>query len=231
MNKLLIPCLFKNTILDFFLRFCAFFVHSFILSLAVLSLCCYARAFSSCGSRVYCLTVLPCGARALGFRLQQLWCPGLAALQHAEPYRTRGQTHVPCIGRQILFQVFLNFMFIDLLLAALGLHCYIWTFSSCGQWRLLFTAVRRLLLIVTVSLVAEHRPQACRFQQMLTWAQQLWHIGLSCSTACEIFLDQGLHPCFLQILNHWTTREVLLCWFFISAAIIFICQGYHNNVA
>ena len=37
--------------------------------------------------------------------------------------------------------------------------------------------------------------------------------GLSCSPACGIFLDRGLHLCVPSIvrwiLNHWTTREVL----------------------
>ena len=37
--------------------------------------------------------------------------------------------------------------------------------------------------------------------------------GLSCSAACGIFLDQGLHPCpgrrtGRRILNHSVTREV-----------------------
>ena len=40
-----------------------------------------------------------------GFRvhgLQQLWHTGLVALQHVKSSRTMGQTHVPCIDRQIL---------------------------------------------------------------------------------------------------------------------------------
>ena len=39
--------------------------------------------------------------------------------------------------------------------------------------------------------------------------------GLSCPGACEIFLDQEpMFPAFgRQILNHWTTREVLSCLF------------------
>ena len=37
------------------------------------------------------------GAQALG-----LAYPGLAAPQHVESFQTRDQTHVPCIGRQIL---------------------------------------------------------------------------------------------------------------------------------
>ena len=43
-----------------------------------------------------------------------------------------------------------------LFLAALGLHCCAWAFSSCGEWGLLFVAVHELLVVVA-SLVAEHR--------------------------------------------------------------------------
>ena len=45
--------------------------------------------------------------------------------------------------------------FIYLFLVALGLRCCVWAFSSCGEWGLLFIAVRRLLIAVA-SLVAEH---------------------------------------------------------------------------
>ena len=44
-------------------------------------------------------------------------------------------------------------------LATLGLHCCMWAFSSCGEWGLLFVAVRRLLIEVA-SLVVEHGLQA-----------------------------------------------------------------------
>ena len=47
-------------------------------------------------------------------------------------------------------------LFIFLILAVLGLCCCMWTFSSCGQQGLFFVAVRRLLIVV-VSLTAEHR--------------------------------------------------------------------------
>ena len=40
-------------------------------------------------------------------------------------------------------------------LAALGLHCCTWAFSSCGTWGLLFLAVPGLLMAVA-SLVVEH---------------------------------------------------------------------------
>ena len=95
-------------------------------------------------------------------------------------------------------------------MAALGLHCCARAFSSCGEWGLLFVAVRRLLIAVA-SLVVEHGLQARRLQQ-------LWHVGsvvvarglqstgsvvvvheLSCSTTCGIFADQGSNPCAL----HW----------------------------
>ena len=40
-------------------------------------------------------------------------------------------------------------------MAALGLHCYAWAFSSCGEWGLLFIALHGLLIVVA-SLVVEH---------------------------------------------------------------------------
>ena len=45
---------------------------------------------------------------------------------------------------------------IYLFLAALGLRCCAWAFSSCGERGLLFVAVRGLLIAVS-SLVAENR--------------------------------------------------------------------------
>ena len=47
------------------------------------------------------------GSRRAGFsscsmQAQQLWCMGLVAPRHVGSSWTRAQTHVPCIGRQIL---------------------------------------------------------------------------------------------------------------------------------
>ena len=56
------------------------------------------------------------------------------------------------VGRGCAFPLFL---FIYLFLAALGLHCYAWAFSSCGERGLLFVGVHRLLIAVA-SLVAKH---------------------------------------------------------------------------
>ena len=47
--------------------------------------------------------------------------------------------------------IYFNYLF----LAALGLHCCTWAFSSCGEQGLLFVAVHGLLIVVA-SLVAEH---------------------------------------------------------------------------
>ena len=56
----------------------------------------------------------------------------------------------------ILFWGYTTFLKIILfLLAALGLHCCVRAFSSCGERGLLFVVVRRLLVAVA-SLVAEH---------------------------------------------------------------------------
>ena len=53
--------------------------------------------FSSCGTWAQQLWLA--GSRV---QAQQLWCMGLVAPRHVESSRTRAQTRVPCIGRQIL---------------------------------------------------------------------------------------------------------------------------------
>ena len=70
--------------------------------------------------------------------------------------------------QEFLFISFLSFfffinLFIYLFLAAFGLHCCMWAFSSCGEWGLLFVAVCGLLVAVA-SLVEEHGLQEHRLQ-------------------------------------------------------------------
>ena len=109
-----------------------------------------------------------------------------------------------------MFNLCLFFLiFIYLFLAVLGLCCCAQAFSSCGEWGLLFIAVRGPL--IAVASLVEHRLQERRLQQ-------LWHAGSvvvahglqsagsvvvahgpSCSAACGIFPDQGSNPCRL----HW----------------------------
>ena len=100
------------------------------------------------------------------------------------------------------FIYFIN-LFIYLFLAALGLCCCAQAFSSCGEQGLLFVVVRELLIAVA-SLVVEHRLQG--MQASVVVACGLWSAGsvvvahrLSCSVACEIFLDQGSN----QYPLHW----------------------------
>ena len=54
-----------------------------------------------------------------------------------------------------LWVVFFFNKFLNLFLAALGLHCCVRAFSSCGERGLLFVAVHGLLIAVA-SFVAEH---------------------------------------------------------------------------
>ena len=48
-------------------------------------------------------------------------------------------------------------------MAALGLRCCTWAFSSCGEQGLLLVVVCGLLIVVA-SLVVEHGLQVCRLQ-------------------------------------------------------------------
>ena len=61
------------------------------------------------------------------------------------------------------------YLFVCLFMAALGLRCCAWAFSSCGEWGLLFIAVRGLLIAVA-SLC--YRAWVLGMQ-----AQQLWLAG------------------------------------------------------
>ena len=115
--------------------------------------------------------------------------------------------------------------FIYLVLAVLGIRCCTWAFSSCGEWGLLFLAVRGLLIAVT-SLVVEHGLQVRGLQQLQhtgsvvvarrlsscgSWAQQLWCTGLVAPrhVGSPWSMDQTRVPSTgRRILNHCTSREV-----------------------
>ena len=56
----------------------------------------------------------------------------------------------------LFFLFFKLIYFVYLFLAALGLSCFVWAFSSCSKQELLFIAVRGLLIVLT-SFVVEHR--------------------------------------------------------------------------
>ena len=61
------------------------------------------------------------------------------------------------LGFTLFFFTYLFVYLFVYLLAALGLCCCPWTFSSCGERELHFVVVRGLLIAVA-SLVAEHGP-------------------------------------------------------------------------
>ena len=95
--------------------------------------------------------------------------------------------------------------------AVLGLHSYMWAFSNCGESDLLFIAVHGLISAV-ISLVAEHKLQARRLQQLQCPGSVVVAHGLTCPTACGISStrDQTPVPCIARwILNQWTTGEAL----------------------
>ena len=65
-------------------------------------------------------------------------------------------------------------------MAVLVLHCFVWSFSSGGEWGLLFTAMLRLLIVVAFSLQS----------------RGFTHVGFSnCSSRT---LELGLSSCGTQ---------------------------------
>ena len=149
---------------------------------------------------------------------------------------------MPCLEKCLFrssvhfFFFFYKFIyFIYLFLAALGLCCCAWAFSSCGEQGLLFVAVRRLLIAVA-SLVAEYDTyllgsRHADFSSCGTRAQQLWHTGLvapwhvgSSRTRTRTHV-----PCIgRRILNHCATREDLSISFKLSCLLFFFVIELHE---
>ena len=89
-------------------------------------------------------------------------------------------------------------------MAALGLHCCAWSFSTGGEQGLLFAAVHRFLIAVA-SFVEEHR---LRRSGSIVVAHKL-----SCPTAHGVFPNQELNLHLLhcrRVLYHCTTADALL---------------------
>ena len=79
----------------------------------------------------------------------------------------------------VVFFFLPDLLFIYSFLAALHLHCYVQTFSSCSEWGLLFPLVCGLL-VAAASLVAEHGLKASGPQYL--WrvgVVAVWHVGSS----------------------------------------------------
>ena len=120
------------------------------------------------------------------------------------------------------------FLFFKLFLAALGLCCCMWAFSSCGELGLLFITVLSFsfwwLLLLQNMGFRYAGINSCSIQaQSLRLAGSVVVVHrLSCSATCAIIPDRI--PCIGRwILNHWTTREVSLVSFILSC----ICSARH----
>ena len=102
--------------------------------------------------------------------------------------QTGASTGFLCYRLQAECLLFFNiYLFlINFFLAALGLCCCAWAFSSCGKRGLLFIAMRGLLIVVA-SLVAEHGLQVCGLQQL--------------QHACSLVAARGLSSCGMQALE------------------------------
>ena len=109
-----------------------------------------------------------------------------------------------------------NFLF-PYCLAVLGLRCCV-VFSLVAL-QVYSPVVVHGLLITVAGLAAEHRLQSawasaaavrrlssCGSHALEQQTQQSWCMGLVCSVACRIFLDQRLNPCLL----HWQADSLPL---------------------
>ena len=107
--------------------------------------------------------------------------------------------------------LFLFFKFYSVFLVALGLCGHTCALSSRSEWGLSFIAVHGLFITV-VSLVTQHRLQACSLQYLwhvgsIVVAHRPWSVrasavvvhGLTRSVAYGLLPDQRLNPCPL----HW----------------------------
>ena len=83
--------------------------------------------------------------------------------------RAQGRTRSAGTRAHSFFFFFVN-LFIYLFLAALGLRCRAWAFSSCSEPGLLFVVAHGLLIAVA-SLVAEHGSRHVGFSSCGMWAQ------------------------------------------------------------
>ena len=101
---------------------------------------------------------------------------------------------------------FLKTYFVYLFFTLLGLHCYVGFSLATGSGGYspgcMGFSLRWLLVLSSGVLGLQLLPLLGSSAQ----AQQLWHTGLVCSTACGIFSDQGQNPCLL----HWQVDSLPL---------------------
>ena len=158
--------------------------------MAVLGLRFCARAFSSCGKwgplfiavhgpptttvspaaehRLQTRRLSNCGSRAQSLR--GTWDPPRPGPEPASPALAGGLSTTAPPGKPST--LFLNYLFIYLFMAVLGLRFCARAFSSCSKRGPLFIAVR-WPLTVAASLVAEHRLQTRKLSSCGSRAQAL----------------------------------------------------------
>ena len=89
-------------------------------------------------------------------------------------------------------------IFIYLILPALGLHCWAWVLSSCGEWEP-FSSRRWTSQGGGFPCCGAWALSYSGFHSGRAWAQFLRHMGFSCPAACGVFPYQGSNSCPL----HW----------------------------
>ena len=144
---------------------------------------------------------------------------GLVAPQHVGSPRTRARTHVPCVGRRILFFLILFiYWLIDwwlcwVFVSAWGLSPLVASGGHSSSWCAGLSLSRPLLLRSTGSTCA---------------GSAIVAHGPSRSLACGIFPDQGSNPCSLhrqadsQPLRHQGSPTSLFLFIPIKT---FLCQS------
>ena len=99
---------------------------------------------------------------------------------------------------------------IYLSLAALGLRCCAWAFSSCAEWGLLFVVVH-VFSLQWLLLLQSMGSRCVGFIRCGTQAQYLWRTGLVAPqhVGSSRTRNRTRVPCIgRRVLNHCATREV-----------------------
>ena len=111
----------------------------------------------------------------------------------------------------LLLQFLKLFYFIHFIFCGVVPSLCVQSLSSCGEQGVLFVSVHRLSLRRLLSL--QNTDSRCTGSVVGdSWAPEhrvsILACGLSCPTACRIFLDQGSNPCPL----HWQVNSFLWKW-------------------
>ena len=117
-------------------------------------------------------------------------------------------------------------------MAAQALHCCVWAFTSCSEWRLLSSCSARASHCSGFSCCRARAPEHEGISSCSLWArmcaQWLWHMGSDAPQHVESsWIRDWIHvPCINRwIPNHRTTREVLVIHFNYSGMFMLIANS------